>query len=203
VLYEIGRLVRPNPTVSCWFRTCALTAANKISIDPKAWSQRRDRTTEEVVAPADRSRRSGQLQDQTHVHAGGGGDLVGASGKPLSVGSKGKLDGGDTDFVVGYDGRIFLKDSGCQQRHGEPGEGECHASFDYAAAEDRQVTVGPVFHACEATMMVVGRSPVCCASASCGGPTGLGGRAATFLSRISSSAASNLAANTSFTTTAT
>jgi outer membrane usher protein len=119
--------------------------SNKISIDPQGLGVNDEiETVEEVVAPADRSGVLVSFKTKTHVQAAVV-ILVGASGKPLSVGSKGKLDGGDTDFVVGYDGRIFLKDlKGANSVTVSLEKGECHASFDYAAAEDRQVTVGPV-----------------------------------------------------------
>jgi outer membrane usher protein len=71
--------------------------------------------------------------------------LVGANGKPLPVGSSGKLDGGADEFVVGYDGRAFVK--GLQDANTvtvTTEKGECHASFDYTADPERQVVIGPV-----------------------------------------------------------
>lgn len=101
-------------------------------------------TTEEVVAPADRSGVLVSFKTKTNVQAAVV-ILVGADGKPLAVGSKGKLDGGDADFVVGYDGRAFVKDlKGANSVTVSLEKGECHASFDYATVSDRQVTVGPV-----------------------------------------------------------
>ena len=71
--------------------------------------------------------------------------LVGADGKPLAVGSKGRLEGRDADFVVGYDGRAFVRDlKGANSVAVSLEKGECHASFDYAAVSDRQVSIGPV-----------------------------------------------------------
>jgi len=63
----------------------------------------------------------------------------------VSFGAKGKLDGGDADFVVGYDGRAFVKDLKRANKVTMSLEkGECHASFVYVAVSDRQVVIGPV-----------------------------------------------------------
>ena len=71
--------------------------------------------------------------------------LKGADGKPLAVGAKGKLDGSDQEFIVGFDGRAFVKDlKDANTVTVTLEKGECHASFDYTAAADRQVVIGPV-----------------------------------------------------------
>ena len=119
--------------------------SNKISIDPKNLGVNDEiETTESVVAPAQGSgvlvkfKTKADLPEAVVI-------LNGADGKPLAVGSKGKLDGGDQDFIVGYDGRAFvqdLKDANTVTVSLE--NGECHASFDYTAAADHQVVIGPV-----------------------------------------------------------
>jgi outer membrane usher protein len=97
-----------------------------------------------VVAPANRSGVLVSFKTTTNVQEAVV-VLVGADGKPLAVGSKGKLDGGADDFVVGYDGRAFVKDlKGANAVAVSLEKGECHASFDYAAAADHQVMIGPV-----------------------------------------------------------
>jgi outer membrane usher protein len=118
---------------------------NKISIDPKGLPVNAEvETVEDVVAPADRSGVVVKFATKSDVLAAVV-ILVGPNGKPLPVGSKGKLDGADADFVVGYDGRAFVKDlKGANAVTVSLEKGECHASFDYAAAADRQVTIGPV-----------------------------------------------------------
>jgi outer membrane usher protein len=118
---------------------------NKISIDPKGLGVNDEiETTEDVVAPADRSGVLVSFKTKTNVQAAVV-ILVGPNGKPLAVGSKGKLDGGDADFVVGYDGRAFVKElKGANSVTVSLEKGECHASFDYAAAADHQVIIGPV-----------------------------------------------------------
>jgi outer membrane usher protein len=71
--------------------------------------------------------------------------LVGPNGKPLPVGSKGKLDDGEADFVVGYDGRAFVKELKSANKVSITlDKGECHAAFDYAASADSQVVIGPI-----------------------------------------------------------
>ncbi len=71
--------------------------------------------------------------------------LVDPSGKPLQVGSKGRLDDSSNDFVVGYDGRAFVTDLKSANNVTVTLEkGDCHASFEFAAMQDRQVVVGPV-----------------------------------------------------------
>jgi outer membrane usher protein len=71
-------------------------------------------------------------------------------GQHLEVGTQGQLEGSSETFVVGYDGRAFL-------RHLQPSNtavlnlpgGECRASFDYAPQHGEQVVIGPV--ACRQT----------------------------------------------------
>jgi outer membrane usher protein len=118
---------------------------NKISIDPKELGVNDEiETVEEVVAPADRSGVLVTFKTKTNVPAAVV-ILVGADGKPLAVGSKGKLDGDDTEFVVGYEGRAFVKDLKSANNVTITLEkGECHASFDFAAVSDHQVMIGPV-----------------------------------------------------------
>jgi outer membrane usher protein len=119
---------------------------NKISIDPQGMGVNDEiETTEEVVAPSDRSGVLVRFKTTTNVPSAVL-VLVGADGKPLAVGAKGKLDGGgDADFVVGYDGRAFVKELKSANKVTVSLEkGECHASFDYVAISDRQVVIGPV-----------------------------------------------------------
>ena len=83
---------------------------NKISIDPKGLPVNAEAATvEDVVSPADRSGVLVNFATKSDVQAAIV-ILVDATGKPLTVGSKGKLDGGSDDFIVGYDGRAFVKD---------------------------------------------------------------------------------------------
>jgi outer membrane usher protein len=118
---------------------------NKISIDPKGLPVNAEiETVEGVVAPSDRSGVLVKFATRTNTRSAVV-ILVGAGGKPLPVGSRGRLEDGDGDFVVGYDGRAFVK--GLKNANVvavSVGDAECSASFDYAASDDNQVVIGPV-----------------------------------------------------------
>jgi outer membrane usher protein len=143
VLYENRPIGETNGSGKLLVPNLRAYNSNKISIDPKDLGVNDEiETTEEVVAPADRSGVLVSFKTKTNVQAAVV-ILVGANGKPLAVGSKGKLD--DADFVVGYDGRAFVKDlKGANSVTVSLEKGECHASFDYTAAADRQVVIGPI-----------------------------------------------------------
>ncbi|HEY6258130.1 MAG TPA: fimbria/pilus outer membrane usher protein [Xanthobacteraceae bacterium] len=145
VLYENRPIGETNSSGKLLVPNLRAYGSNKVSVDPKGLGVNDEiETTEEVVAPADRSGVLVTFKTKTNMQAAVV-VLVGADGKPLPVGSKGKLDGTDADFVVGYDGRAFvkeLKDANAVTVSLE--KGECHASFDYAAVADRQVVIGPL-----------------------------------------------------------
>jgi len=145
VLYENRPIGETNSSGKLLVPNLRAYGSNKISIDPKELGVNDEiETTESVVAPADRSGVLVSFKTKTNVQSAVV-ILVGANGKPLAVGSKGKLDGSDADFVVGYDGRAFVKDlKGANAVTVSLEKGECHASFDYAAVSDHQVLVGPV-----------------------------------------------------------
>ncbi len=145
VLYENRPAGETNSSGKLLIPNLRAYGSNKISIDPKGLGVNDEiETTEEVVAPANRSGVLVSFKTTTNVQEAVV-VLVGADGKPLAVGSKGKLDGGADDFVVGYDGRAFVKDlKGANAVTVSLEKGECHASFDYTAAADHQVVIGPV-----------------------------------------------------------
>jgi outer membrane usher protein len=118
---------------------------NKISIDPKGLPVNAEvETVEDVVAPADRSGVLVKFATKSNVQAAVV-ILVDPNGKPLAVGSKGKLDGSNDDFVVGYDGRAYVKElKGANTVTVTFEKGGCHAAFDYAASQDSQVVIGPI-----------------------------------------------------------
>jgi outer membrane usher protein len=145
VLYENRPVGETNANGKLLVPNLRAYGGNKISIDPKGLAVNDEiETVEEVIAPADRSGVLVTFKTKTNVQAAVV-IVVGADGKPLPVGSRGKLDGADADFVVGYDGRAFVKDlKGSNSITMSLEKGECHASFDYVAAADRQVMIGPV-----------------------------------------------------------
>jgi outer membrane usher protein len=145
VLYENRPIGETNASGKLLVPNLRAYGSNRISIDPKGLGVNDEiETTESIVAPADRSGVLVSFKTKTNVQAAVV-ILVGANGKPLAVGSKGKLDGGDEDFVVGYDGRAFVRGlKGANSVTVSLEKGECHALFDYTAASDRQVMIGPV-----------------------------------------------------------
>jgi outer membrane usher protein len=145
VLYENRPVGETNGSGKLLVPNLRAYGKNKISIDPQNMGVNDQiETTEEVVAPSDRSGVLVRFKTATNVPSAVV-VLVGADGKPLAVGAKGKLDGGDADFVVGYDGRAFVKDLKRANKVTMSLEkGECHASFVYVAVSDRQVVIGPV-----------------------------------------------------------
>jgi len=67
--------------------------------------------------------------------------LTDAHGRPLSAGLQGQLEGGEA-FIIGYDGRAWVKDLAPQNTLSvalEPGV--CHASFPYSARANEQVII--------------------------------------------------------------
>jgi outer membrane usher protein len=71
--------------------------------------------------------------------------IRGADGKAVPVGSKGQINDSAESFVVGYDGRAYVR--GLQPTNTiavTVGGNDCRASFPFTPAEDRQVVIGPV-----------------------------------------------------------
>lgn len=118
---------------------------NKIEINPLGLPLNASATTtQDVIAPADRS---GILVD-FKVHAEPHAALVefrDRNGKPLEVGLTGKLVGAGSAFTVGYDGLAYVAGlAASNEVEIDTGAGLCRASFDYAARGDAQVRLGPV-----------------------------------------------------------
>jgi outer membrane usher protein len=62
----------------------------------------------------------------------------GPDGKPLPAGTAGKIEGGE-DFVVGYDGRAYVKGLAAQNTLSAALPiGECHAEFAYSPHANEQ-----------------------------------------------------------------
>ena len=118
---------------------------NSITIDPRSLPVDADApTTHDVVAPRDRSGvvvRMGvkNASDQAVVV------LTDKGGKFIAAGASGRLDDSDQTFVIGYDGRTYLK--GLHDQNTvvvDLDGGECRASFAFAPKKDKQVVIGPV-----------------------------------------------------------
>jgi outer membrane usher protein len=118
---------------------------NKIAIDPRGLPLDAEaKTTQEIVAPGDRSGVAVDFGVVTNLQAA---VLIlhGADGSPLQVGAKGRLEGGGEAFVVGYDGQAYVKGlSPSNTIVVETADGECRATFPFAVQRGQQVTIGPV-----------------------------------------------------------
>jgi outer membrane usher protein len=101
-------------------------------------------TTKEVVAPADRSGVVVGFGVKTDVKAA----VVIVSdknGKFIEPGSRGQLEGTSDSFVVGYDGRTYVKGLGVTNTIvvGD-GADQCRASFPFTPQKNSLVVIGPV-----------------------------------------------------------
>jgi len=116
---------------------------NTISIDPtKLPVNAHVERTQEQVVPASR----GGVVMRFGVEAAPASAIVvlhGADGKPIRAGVKGKL--GDAEFVIGHEGRAFIRGLTSTNRVTvELPESECAATFDFKPSESDQVVIGPV-----------------------------------------------------------
>ncbi len=119
--------------------------ANKIGIDPAALPGSAEaETTQKTVAPANHSGVYVDFGVEKDVH-GAIVILAGPDGKVLSPGAKGRLDGSDETFIVGYDGQAYIKHLAASNAIvAENGEAECRASFSYAPANGKRAVIGPL-----------------------------------------------------------
>jgi len=119
--------------------------SNKITIDPANLPVNADISeTQSFVTPADRSGVLVRFGVKTDVKSAVV-VLTDKSGKFLPVGSSGQLEGTEEPFVVGYDGRAYVKGLGETNTVVVTlAQGECRAVFPYAAQSDTQVVIGPV-----------------------------------------------------------
>ena len=118
---------------------------NAISIDPQGLPVNAEvEKTRELVSPADRSGVLVHFGVKTNVNAA----IVvvtDADGKMIPVGSKGRLNDGTESFIVGYDGRTYVKDLQAKNRIVVAlGSNTCQAEFPFAPSSEDQVVIGPV-----------------------------------------------------------
>jgi outer membrane usher protein len=118
---------------------------NRIKIDPTNLPVDADiGSTDEAVVPATKAGMNLDFGIETQsrsamviLHDG--------DDKPLRPGLVGKREGQDEPFIVGYEGRTYLRRLDTSNTVViELPEGECRASFDYVPEPGRQVVVGPV-----------------------------------------------------------
>ena len=114
---------------------------NKIAIDTRNLPVDAEiTTTQDVVAPADRSGMRVNFAVRTDTRSA---VLVvsGADGKPLAPGTAGKIEGGE-DFVIGYDGRAYVQGLGPQNNLiATLVDRECRATFAYSPHANEQVII--------------------------------------------------------------
>ena len=118
---------------------------NTIAIDPSALPATAEvDTTHMTISPA---RNSGVVADfgvNLDVEAAIV-VLVDAAGKALPPGSKGRVEGSDQRFVVGYDGQAYIKAlHAANTVVVDRGDVDCRAVFPYPADRRRIETIGPV-----------------------------------------------------------
>jgi outer membrane usher protein len=119
--------------------------ANSISIDARALPLDADApVTHYLAVPADRS---GVLVDfgvNTEVKAAVV-ILSDTTGKFIVPGVRGHLEGAKDAFLVGYDGRAYVKGLGAANTVViDLGGSECRASFPFTSQKNTQIVIGPV-----------------------------------------------------------
>lgn len=119
--------------------------ANKISIDPLDLPLNAEASsTQDVIAPANRSGVIVPFGVKMNTRAALV-ILIHKDGQLIRAGASGLLEGGDEEFVVGYDGRAYIKGLGLANSVVvNDGSTECRASFPYVPRQNSQVTIGPI-----------------------------------------------------------
>jgi outer membrane usher protein len=113
--------------------------SNRLGIDPYGMSVNFDSAkVAEVTAPLGNSGVYVNFGGRTNVISGIV-VFVGADGKPLQAGYKGHLEGKNDIFLVGHDGRAYVKDlSSSNVAIIDMLDKECRASFAFTPEPDRQ-----------------------------------------------------------------
>lgn len=145
VLYENRHAGKTNASGNLLIPELRSYQRNKIEIDPRGLPINSDApTTQDIIAPADRSGIVVDFRVKTDVQAAVV-ILRDASGKDLAAGLGGQLEGGASRFVIGYDGRAYITGLGRSNKISVDKDGTtCSASFDFAAQANSQVILGPI-----------------------------------------------------------
>lgn len=145
VLYENRLAGKTNAQGQLFIPSLRSYQRNKISIDPRDLPVDAEApTTQNVVAPADRSGVVVDFGVKTDVKAAAV-ILTGKDGRFIAPGSHGRLEGTNEPFVVGYDGRTYIKGLGATNTVVvADGIGECRAAFPFTPQKNSQVVIGPV-----------------------------------------------------------
>ena len=118
---------------------------NKLAIEPRNLPLNADAPlTKNIVAPANRGGvvvRFGVKADSKAAIV----ILTRKDGRVVEVGANGRLESTNDAFVVGYDGRAYVKGLGpFNSVIVSDGGSDCRASFDYSGQKDKQVVIGPI-----------------------------------------------------------
>jgi outer membrane usher protein len=145
VLYENRPAGTTNAQGQLLLPTLRSYQKNKISIDPRDLPVDAEApTTQSIAAPADRSGVIVPFGVKTDIKAAVV-ILARKDGKPIAPGTEGRLDGASEPFVVGCDGRAYVKGLHAANTVvvGD-GDGACRASFSYTPQKNSQVVIGPM-----------------------------------------------------------
>ncbi len=145
VLYENRPAGKTNAQGQLLIPSLRSYQSNKLSIDARDLPVDADvPTTQNFAAPADRSGIVVGFGVKTDVKAAVV-ILTDKGGKFIAPGSTGRLEGVNDPFVVGYDGRAYIKGLGATNTVvvGDDG-GECRAAFSFTPKKNSQVVIGPV-----------------------------------------------------------
>ncbi|MFL5089102.1 MAG: fimbria/pilus outer membrane usher protein [Xanthobacteraceae bacterium] len=145
VLYENRPAGKTNSRGQVLIPTLRSYQANKIAIDPAGLPINADISeTQLIVTPADRTGVLARFGVKTDVKSAVV-VLSDKGGKVLPAGTAGRLEGTEETFIVGYDGRAYVKGLGeANTVLVSSPAGECRASFPFTAQQDSQVVIGPV-----------------------------------------------------------
>jgi outer membrane usher protein len=144
VLHENRPVGRTNSSGRAFIPGLRAHDKNRIAIDPRdAPLTAEINSVQDIVVPA---LRSGVRVDMT-VRTDTKSAVVVFSrpdGRPIPAGSRGQVLDGDS-FIVGYDGRAFVKDLKAENQVAiELEDRPCQAAFSYTGGADEQVVISPV-----------------------------------------------------------
>ena len=145
VLYENRPAGRTNAQGKLLIPSLRSYQKNKIAIDTRDLPVDADAPlTQDVVSPMDRGGTLVSFGVKTDIQAAVV-IVLGKNGKPIAPGSQGRLEGADEPFVIGYDGRAYIRGLGATNIVVIIDAGaECRASFPFTSIKNSQVVVGPV-----------------------------------------------------------
>lgn len=145
VLYENRLAGKTNAQGQLLIPSLRSYQKNKIAIDPRDLPIDADApTTQNVVAPADRAGVivdfGVKIENRAAVVI-----LTDKTGNFITAGSRGRIESTKEEFVIGYDGRAYVKGLDVTNTVVVTNAGgECRASFPFTPRKNSQVVIGPV-----------------------------------------------------------